>query len=126
MERQRRNRGVREICIRGDMKLITFSLSGYDLKYLRGAIKNAELAKKIYPGWLCRFYVGVNTPFGIIHQLKKLDNVQVLPAYLSTQAINLHKSGDARHHTKSTSCIIKHIVVAFLVPFVCIVAQTRN
>jgi hypothetical protein len=60
------------------MKLITFSLWGYDLKYLRGAIKNAELAKEIYPGWLCRFYIGANTPYGIIHGLKQLDNVQVV------------------------------------------------
>ena len=60
------------------MKLITFSLWGYDLKYLRGAIKNAELAKEIYPGWLCRFYVGSNTPFGIVHQLNKFDHVQIV------------------------------------------------
>tara|TARA_Y100000034_G_scaffold76405_1_gene91818 strand:- start:5538 stop:6191 length:654 start_codon:yes stop_codon:yes gene_type:complete len=60
------------------MKLITFSLWGYDLKYLRGAIKNAELAKEIYPGWLCRFYIGTNTPYGTIHELKKFDNVQVV------------------------------------------------
>tara|TARA_R110000824_G_scaffold24497_2_gene86234 strand:+ start:9056 stop:9712 length:657 start_codon:yes stop_codon:yes gene_type:complete len=60
------------------MKLITFSLWGHDPKYLVGAIKNADLAKKIYPDWLCRFYVGQSIPFSVIHELKSRDNVQVV------------------------------------------------
>lgn len=65
------------------MKLITFSLWGHDLKYLIGAIRNAELAKIIYPDWVCRFYVGQSVPISIILQLKEMDNVQVveLPEY---------------------------------------------
>jgi|2_EtaG_2_1085320.scaffolds.fasta_scaffold10460_2 hypothetical protein len=60
------------------MKLITFSLWGADPKYLRGALKNAELANTIYSGWMCRFYVGRSVPFPIIHELKSFENVEVV------------------------------------------------
>tara|TARA_R100001509_G_C4836569_1_gene205084 strand:- start:377 stop:1048 length:672 start_codon:yes stop_codon:yes gene_type:complete len=60
------------------MKLITFSLWGQDLKYLVGALRNAELAKTIYPDWICRFYVGQSVPTSIIFQLEQMDNVQVI------------------------------------------------
>lgn len=59
-------------------KLITFSLWGQNPKYLVGAIRNAELAKTIYPGWICRFYVGQSVPAPIIYQLEKLDNVEII------------------------------------------------
>lgn len=39
-------------------KIIAFSLWGKDPKYTIGAIRNAELAEEIYPGWICRFYTG--------------------------------------------------------------------
>lgn len=38
-------------------KIISFSLWGDSPKYLQGAIENIHLQKKIYPGWICRFYV---------------------------------------------------------------------
>tara|TARA_R100000951_G_scaffold86008_3_gene73729 strand:+ start:184 stop:852 length:669 start_codon:yes stop_codon:yes gene_type:complete len=60
------------------MKLITFSLWGQDPKYLIGAIRNAELAKEIYPDWRCRFYVGQSVPSQIIIQLENFDNVDVV------------------------------------------------
>ena len=44
------------------MKVIAFSLWGDNPKYNVGAIKNAELAKVVYPGWVCRFYVGASVP----------------------------------------------------------------
>lgn len=40
------------------MKIIAFSLWGNNPKYTIGAIKNAELARKLFPDWVCRFYVG--------------------------------------------------------------------
>jgi len=43
-------------------KLITFSLWGEDPKYCVGAIRNAELAMKVYPGWTCRFYIPRGVP----------------------------------------------------------------
>lgn len=38
------------------MKIISFCLWGNNPKYNIGAQKNIELAKRYYPGWLCRFY----------------------------------------------------------------------
>lgn len=43
-----------------DKKLISFSLWGNSKYYCQGAIDNIALAKKWYPGWICRFYVAEN------------------------------------------------------------------
>jgi len=40
-------------------KVISFSLWGTQRMYLTGAVKNAELREKIYPGWKMRFYTDV-------------------------------------------------------------------
>ena len=53
-------------------KIISFSLWGKDPKYTIGAVRNAELAKSIYSGWICRFYVGEDVEEEIKKQL--LDN----------------------------------------------------
>lgn len=53
-------------------KIISYSLWGNDTKYTLGAIRNAELAKDIYPGWICRFYTGDDVSKDIENQL--LDN----------------------------------------------------
>lgn len=60
------------------MKVISFSLWGQDPKYLIGAIKNADLAAKIYPDWVCRFYVGSSVPSSITSQLEQRKNTQVV------------------------------------------------
>jgi len=72
-------------------KLITFSLWGDDPKYCEGALRNAELAEKVYPGWTCRFYVGQepdsHNPHNLIPdyrstvllKLLNMDNVEVVP-----------------------------------------------
>jgi len=61
------------------MKIISFSLWGHDPKYLVGAIKNADLAKDIYPEWTCRYYVARdNTPGTIISELQSRDNTEVI------------------------------------------------
>lgn len=54
-------------------KIISFSLWGSNPKYTIGAVKNAKLAKQIYPDWLCRFYIGNDVPQNIIDSLKSLD-----------------------------------------------------
>ena len=59
-------------------KLITFSLWGQNPKYLIGAIKNAELAKEIYPDWTCRFYIGQSVPAPIVFQLEEMKNAEVV------------------------------------------------
>lgn len=52
-------------------KLITFSLWGDDPKYCVGAIRNAELTRRFYSGWLPRFYIGTSVPEEIIKELRQ-------------------------------------------------------
>lgn len=59
-------------------KVISFSLWGENPTYTIGAIRNAELAKEIYPGWLCRFYIGQSTPIEIISKLESFDNTEII------------------------------------------------
>lgn len=42
--------------------IIAFSLWGNEARYINGAIRNAEQARQIYPGWRCRFYCGRSVP----------------------------------------------------------------
>ena len=60
------------------MKLVTFSLWGDDPKYSVGALRNAELAPIIYPGWECRFYIANCAPRSIVKELQRMPNVQVI------------------------------------------------
>jgi len=60
------------------MKLISFSLWGNNPKYTVGAIRNAELAKAIYPGWRCRYYVANDVPLPIILTLQQHENVDII------------------------------------------------
>lgn len=59
-------------------KIISFSLWGDNPKYTIGAIKNAQLALKIYPDWVCRFYCAYSVPLEIIDGLKRFKNVEVV------------------------------------------------
>ena len=59
-------------------KLITFSLWGDNPKYTIGAIQNAILASKIYPDWICRYYVGQSVPNEIITTLTIFKNVEII------------------------------------------------
>jgi hypothetical protein len=59
------------------MKLISYCLWGNNTKYTIGAIKNADLAEKFYPGWVCRFYYSNSVPENIIQELKKRKNTQL-------------------------------------------------
>jgi hypothetical protein len=55
-------------------KIISFSLWGSEEKYTMGAIRNAELASKIYPGWRCRFYIDtLSVPLDTIKALEQFD-----------------------------------------------------
>jgi hypothetical protein len=56
-------------------KIISFSLWGDSPKYTVGAIKNAELAQTIYPGWECYFFIGQSVPESIKNQLLKFPNI---------------------------------------------------
>jgi hypothetical protein len=54
-------------------KIISFSLWGSVKNYTIGAIRNAELAPKIYPDWVCRFYVDpASVPGEVLNTLVNL------------------------------------------------------
>ena len=59
-------------------KIISFSLWGDNPVYNVGAIRNAELAKDIYPDWVCRYYYGTSTLESTIEKLKGFDNVELI------------------------------------------------
>jgi len=59
-------------------KIISFSLWGNNPKYFIGALCNAEIAKLIYPEWVCRFYCGESAPINVVEQLKTYDNCEVI------------------------------------------------
>ena len=48
------------------MNVVSFALWGKEPKYTVGALRNAQLARYVYPGWQVRFYVQRGTP----HELK--------------------------------------------------------
>lgn len=64
------------------MNVISFCLWGDNPKYTVGAIRNAQLALDIYPGWDCYFYVADDVPSDIVSKLKSYKNV------------NLHEMGN--------------------------------
>lgn len=60
------------------MKVISFSLWGTMPKYTVGAVRNAELARAIYPEWICRFHCGSEVPTEILDRLRAFPNAQVI------------------------------------------------
>jgi len=59
-------------------KVISYSLWGDNPKYTIGAIKNAEIAKEVYQGWKCRFYVDCTVPRDILFPLDEYENVEIV------------------------------------------------
>lgn len=57
------------------MNYISMSLFGTDPIYTTGALRNAELAKTVYPGWRCIFYVSPKC--AIVKKLSELGAVVV-------------------------------------------------
>lgn len=55
-----------------EKRVISFGLYGSKPKYTQGAVRNAELAKVYFPGWVCRFYVTSDVPKDILDKLKAL------------------------------------------------------
>lgn len=51
-------------------RIVSFSLWGDDPKYCIGAVRNAELCKILYQGWVPRFYTGTSVPQVYIQSLK--------------------------------------------------------
>ena len=59
-------------------KVISYSLWGDKPKYTIGAIKNAELANNIYPGWISRFYIGNTVPNNIVDIISSIPNTELI------------------------------------------------
>ena len=54
-------------------KILSFSLYGNLPRYTIGAVKNALLANRVYPGWECWFYCADDVPESIKEQLLRAD-----------------------------------------------------
>lgn len=79
------------------MRVISFSLWGNKPKYNVGAIRNAELASQVYPGWRTRFYASALTDGGTLEQLRRLGaDVRVMPEQGDWTAAlwRFHAAGD--------------------------------
>lgn len=59
-------------------KVISYSVWGDNPKYLVGAVRNAELTNKIYPGWKSRFYVAKSVSDSYVSQILSIDNTEVI------------------------------------------------
>jgi hypothetical protein len=58
-------------------KVITFCVFGSNVIYQKGAVYNAELASKIYPDWMCRFYLFKECHF-LKNELEIFNNVELI------------------------------------------------
>jgi hypothetical protein len=58
-------------------KIISFSLYGTKEEHLIGMVCNVELAKIIYPDWICRIYYGQTVPSIYVNKLQSYDNVEM-------------------------------------------------
>ncbi len=67
-----------EIAEVAPIQVIAYSLWGDNPVYLEGAIKNAQLAAKFYPHWICRFYCANDLPSSYLMRLQAHANVQVV------------------------------------------------
>jgi len=60
-------------------QVISYSLYGQQAKFLVGAIKNAQLAQRFFPGFTVRFYVGNSVPTWCRSTLALFPNVELMP-----------------------------------------------
>jgi hypothetical protein len=58
-------------------KIISFSLWGDEPKYTAGALRNAELAELLFPGWTCRYYVATSVPQQVVSSLSSRPNTEI-------------------------------------------------
>ena len=58
-------------------KIISFTLWGSKPLFTGGSIRNAQLAKELFPGWICRFHIN-SVPKNIIEKLSQFDNVELV------------------------------------------------
>lgn len=51
--------------------IIAFSLFGANPRYCETSVVNVDLAKEIYPDWICRFYVDDSVPQDVVQRLSE-------------------------------------------------------
>ena len=59
-------------------RVISFTLFGPDPMYSAGAVTNAALAARLYPGWVCRFHVGDSVVRSAIAELAGMPNTEMV------------------------------------------------
>ena len=65
-------------------KLISFSLYGNQKIYNYGALENAKLVPKLYPGWECVIYFRSDCDTKVIKKLSKINHVKLINMDQST------------------------------------------
>ena len=68
-------------------QVISYSLYGKDLRFMVGAIKNAQLAQVFFPGFIVRFYVGASVPTWVRTTLWLFDNVEMVDVDLPENSL---------------------------------------
>lgn len=107
-------------------KIIAFSLWGKNECYNWGAVENALLAEKIYPDWICRFYIAEDIIPEVKKVLKGLDNVEVvemkenkdfsnlfwrfIPMFLEKHYSVLSRDTDSRLNLKEKKAVDKWLL----------------
>ena len=103
-------------------KIISYCLWGDSPLYTVGAISNAKMAKEIYPGWICRFYIHrYSVKQWVVDELKKQPNVEITyyegdigwggmlhrfyPATESDVAIMISRDTDSRLTMREKACV---------------------
>ena len=61
---------IRALPTSQEKRVVSYGLYGSSPKYVVGAVRNSELAKVYFPGWVCRFYCDATVPREIIQQLE--------------------------------------------------------
>ena len=59
-------------------QVISYSLYGNHMRFLVGAIKNAELAQRFFPGFTVRYYTGKSVPYWVLSTLNIFPNTEIL------------------------------------------------
>ena len=59
-------------------QVISYSLYGSEMRFLVGAIKNAELAQRFFPGFTSRYYYGKSVPKWVLSTLLVFPHVELI------------------------------------------------
>ena len=62
-------------------QVISYSLYGNEMRFLVGAIKNAELAQRFFPGFTVRFYYGKSVPRWVLSTLNIFPHVELIKVH---------------------------------------------